>query len=234
MKLSNIIIMFILIVACVCWILLTCKKTKKNSIIVNFFIPIGVSIVLGLTVYLINLHYGSPIKFIKSIMSKIVIIDDTSGLGVESTPNPTAEITRGIKIEADYEPADKQETDKKEIDDLFRGYTIGFVNAINYNDFSYVESTLMYESPIYYEMQDYILGYCQEHKIRETIVEEKITNYTFKNDNSYLIDTFEVYDIVRREEGDQSVRKSYNTQYRVEKIDNQWYLTDITVEPVAY
>ena len=132
------------------------------------------------------------------------------------------------------EPAvTQEEKDKHEIDELFARYTNGFVNAVNYKDFSYVEQTMIEGSPIYNKIKDYVLTYCKQKDVHETLVEQKINIYTPNGDDSYYINTFEVYDI-QTNESEQVNRRTFNAQYIVKKENGEWYMSEYPIEHVRY
>lgn len=140
---------------------------------------------------------------------------------IEDTSIPTA------TPEIDYVAMDKDD-----IYDLFSQYVHRFVSTVNYNDMSYLDGLFTEDNTIYDDLQPYIEEDFKNRGVREVIKDYHISNYIFESQNSYLIDTYELYEITTNKNGTKD--SEFNTQYRVKKIGDKWYLSDITEEQVPY
>lgn len=77
-----------------------------------------------------------------------------------------------------------------DIDDAVGKYLNGFVDAINSNDYSYLESFVVHDSPLYKEVYPYI-----QRNIKEKLLSYEVVQKTFTDADTCAIVVHETYDI---------------------------------------
>lgn len=140
--------------------------------------------------------------------------------------------TRNIKIdlqtrnyggfcEFSYEPhillsVDRDLEGLSDIDNVVGRYLNGFVNAINSNDYSYLEDVVIPNGPLYDEVEPYI------HKnIKEKLLSYEVIDKNFKDDNTCIVTVHETYEIQNQK--DPLHMRTLESQYVLKKeSDGKW------------
>ncbi|EJO5349429.1 hypothetical protein NRP93_003607 [Clostridium botulinum] len=141
----------------------------------------------------------------------------TEDFKVDSSDDVYLSFSSAVQVENDF---------KAQVYNLVNGYASNFAYAVNYNNFSYIESYLEAGSQIY-NAQKNVIKDINAANITEDFLGLEILSFTFdKNTNTGTIVTKEMYDITKGY-GNTSTKDFKNTYKFIKKPDGQLKLTVI-------
>ncbi|KEJ00555.1 hypothetical protein N494_06085 [Clostridium botulinum A2B7 92] len=163
--------------------------------------------------------------------SKFGPVDDTSVIYAVDKSNGKNLKTEDFKVGDNenvylsFSSAVQAENDfKAQVYTLVNGYASNFAYAVNYNNFSYIESYLESGSQIY-NAQKKVIKDIYAANITEDFLGLEILSFTFdKNTNQGTVVTKEIYDITKGH-GNTSTKDFKNTYKFIRKSDGQLKLT---------